>query len=89
MAESTYLFLVTTGWRGEGLEGVVVSAADEQAACDAAAEALRDHHNARLTGRSSPQGWLAEDVAQHVTDTHERAHWRTERIELPWIGEFA
>jgi hypothetical protein len=82
------IWLVSTGWQGNGAEGVLVEADSETAARTAALEALTADINAQLDGIKPNR--LREDlVARAANYTAHRDDWEVEKIDFPYIAEFS
>lgn len=81
------LWIVYTGWQGNGAEGVLVDAVDDHAARLLAWEALNTQlrGDIALTRTSKP---TAEHSARLANYEQHNETWRAEAIELPYVGEF-
>ena len=78
------LWIVYTGWQGNGAEGVIVNAGDDETARLMAHNALITSVRAE-TNSGVPSG---DQVARLANYGQYRETWRAEAIELPYVGEF-
>jgi len=87
------IWIVTSGWQGNGMEAAIVDAATEAEALDAAAEALiadADTDLARSAerslGRDIPE-WQVKHHAEKIESYQSRDQFRAEHITLPHVTE--
>jgi hypothetical protein len=83
------LWLVTNGWRGNGLEGVIVEAESEAQAIDAAAEEFLRSDAEEAAGMRSMPDWWVNHQAQRAEQFAARRDLQASRIALPYRGEFS
>ncbi len=85
------LYLVTTGWQGNGMEGVIIIAHHGAVAIEEAADHLAAEHQRQLDAwlaRHPSETSHAQHLREKLADCETRDLWSAKEIELPYIGEF-